>query len=31
MEDLLLNIVKEATGAKLNAIKQSGQEAYGKN
>lgn len=30
MEDLLLNIVKEATGAKLNAIKQSSQEAYGK-
>lgn len=31
MEDLLLNIVKEAGGAKLSNVKQAAQESYGKN
>jgi hypothetical protein len=31
MEDLLLNIVKEATGTKLASLKQSAQEAHGKS
>lgn len=30
MEDLLLNIVKEASGPKLLSLKQSAQEAHGK-
>lgn len=30
MEDLLLNIVKEASGTKLSNLKQSAQEAHGK-
>lgn len=29
MEDILLNIVKEATGSKLSSLKQSAQEANG--
>lgn len=29
MEDLLLNLVKEANGAKLVTIRQSAQDAYG--
>lgn len=31
MEDILLNIVKEATGSKLSSLKQSAQEANGSN
>lgn len=30
MEDLLLNVVKEASGSKLASLKQSAQEAHGK-
>lgn len=29
MEDLLLNLIKEATGSKLLSIRQSAQEAHG--
>lgn len=31
MEDLLLNIIKEANGPKLIGIRQSAQEAYGRS
>lgn len=30
MEDVLVNIVKEANGPKLSNLKQAAQEAYGK-
>lgn len=30
MEDILLNIVKEATGSKLSNLKQNAQEAHGR-